>query len=55
VGGVTDHVELFAGPLQRVELVEELLFSQFFLGEAALALSWVSMKYFTSFSFTRCV
>ena len=35
VGGVTDHMESFAGPLQRVELVEELLFSQFFLGEAA--------------------
>jgi hypothetical protein len=38
VGGVTDHVELFAGLLQRVELIEELLFSQFFLGEAALGL-----------------
>ena len=38
VGGVTEHVESSAGLLQRVELVEELLFGQFFLGEAALGL-----------------
>ena len=45
--GVAEGAELAGGLVQRIEIVEELLFGQLFFGEAPLVLSWVSMKYFT--------
>ena len=46
VGGVCPHVKLHRRRFQGVELIQELLFREDTLGETALVLSWVSMKYF---------